>query len=77
MGLSLLKTVLTLIRLLLQGKLHMQCVFPDIIISPVLKAIDIWRKTRIIDGLGLIRLFFWFSERCFWASSVVHVVSVQ
>ena len=32
---------------------------------------------RIIDGLGLIRLFFWFPERCFWASSVVHVVSVQ
>ena len=35
------------------------------------------RKQRIIDGLGLIRLFFWFPERCFWASSVVHVVSVQ
>ena len=35
MGLSLFKTVLTLIRLLLQGKLHMQCVFTDIIISPV------------------------------------------
>ena len=32
---------------------------------------------RIIDGLGLIRLFFWFPERCFLASSVVHVVSVQ
>ena len=32
---------------------------------------------RIIDGLGLIRLFFWFTERCFWASSVVYVVSVQ
>ena len=32
---------------------------------------------RIIDGLGLIRLFFLFPERCFWASSVVHVVSVQ
>ena len=32
---------------------------------------------RIIDGLGLIRLFFWFPERWFWASSVVHVVSVQ
>ena len=32
---------------------------------------------RIIDGLGLIRLFFWFPERCFCASSVVHVVSVQ
>ena len=32
---------------------------------------------RIIDGLGLIRLFFWFPERCFRASSVVHVVSVQ
>ena len=32
---------------------------------------------RSIDGLGLIRLFFWFTERCFWASSVVHVVSVQ
>ena len=32
---------------------------------------------RIIDGLGLIRLFFWFPERCFWASSLVHVVSVQ
>ena len=37
-----------------------------------------WIKTmfqRIIDGLGLIRLFFWFPVRCFWASSVVHVVS--
>ena len=32
---------------------------------------------RIIDGLGLIRLFFWFPERCFLASSVVHVVSAQ
>ena len=32
---------------------------------------------RIIDGLGLIRIFFLFPERCFWASSVVHVVSVQ
>ena len=32
---------------------------------------------RIIDGLGLIRLFFWFPECCFWAYSVVHVVSVQ
>ena len=32
---------------------------------------------RIIDGLGLIRLFFWSPERCFWASSVVHIVPVQ
>ena len=32
---------------------------------------------KIIDGLGLIRLFFWFQERCFWASAVVHVVLVQ
>ena len=32
---------------------------------------------RTIDGLGLKRLFFWFPERCFWASSVVHVVSVE
>ena len=32
---------------------------------------------RIIDGLGLIRLFFRFPERCIWDSSVVHVVSVQ
>ena len=36
-----------------------------------------WMVKRIIDGLGLIRLFFWFPERCFWASSVLHVVSVQ
>ena len=35
------------------------------------------KRQRIIDGLGLIRLFFRFPERCIWASSVVHVVSVQ
>ena len=35
------------------------------------------KRQRIIDGLGLVRLFFWFPERCFWALSVVHVVSVQ
>ena len=34
-------------------------------------------EERIIDGLGLIRLFFWSPERCIWASSVVHVVSVK
>ena len=29
---------------------------------------------KIIDGLGLIRLFFWYTERCFRASGVVYVV---
>ena len=38
---------------------------------------DFEKGKRIIDGLGLIRLFLWFSHRCFWAASVVHVVSVQ
>ena len=35
------------------------------------------RSERIIDGLGLIRLFFWFPERGHWASDAMHVVSVQ
>ena len=32
-----------------------------------------YTATGIIDGLGILRLFFWFLERCFWASVVVHV----
>ena len=39
--------------------------------------LDMRDTQRIIDGLGLIRLFFWFPKRCFWASGVVHVVSLQ
>ena len=49
---------------------------PHISIMKLHHQID-WKLERIIDCLGLIRLFFWFPERCFWASSVVHVVSVQ
>ena len=49
-----------------------------------IKNIEVWvenfkkrKSQRIIDGLGLIRLFFWFPELCFWATGVMHVVLVQ
>ena len=59
--------MLTLIRLLLQGKSHLQCGFTDIIISPVCcdkqlnlgvkSPIDIWRKS--IHSLGQTIYYNW------------------
>ena len=66
-------------KLFIIFQLRLKCFVIELIL--VLSIFGIYsvqqNRQRIIDGLGLIRLFFWFPERCFWASSVVRVVSVQ